>query len=29
MFEEVREKPFNKGNLKLGNKCDARTNNFV
>jgi hypothetical protein len=29
MFEEVRGKTFNKGTLKLGNKCDARTNNFA
>jgi len=29
MFEEVRGKTFNKGTLKLGNKCDARTMNFV
>jgi hypothetical protein len=29
MFEDVRGKTFNKGTLKLGNKCDARTETFV
>jgi len=29
MFEEVRGKIFNKGTLKLGNTCEARTKNFA